>query len=166
MPSPPRVLRRWPSAADAMNTPSPTLALDINKPQWGDALIEQLRQRIQVQAGNKLQHAQIRLDPPELGKLDISLRMDGDKLSVQFTAAHPQLREALLAGSDRLRQDFSQAQMNLIDVSVSGGLPQQGRQGQQEAAGHEGPVIRRATSQSTIPALSLPRQRAGFDSLV
>ncbi|SPZ43923.1 Flagellar hook-length control protein [Plesiomonas shigelloides] len=155
-----------PSAADAMNTPSPTLALDINKPQWGDALIEQLRQRIQVQAGNKLQHAQIRLDPPELGKLDISLRMDGDKLSVQFTAAHPQLREALLAGSDRLRQDFSQTQMNLIDVSVSGGQPQQGRQGQQEAAGHEGPVIRRATSQSTIPALSLPRQRAGFDSLV
>lgn len=155
-----------PSAADAMNTPSPTLALDINKPQWGDALIEQLRQRIQVQAGNKLQHAQIRLDPPELGKLDISLRMDGDKLSVQFTAAHPQLREALLAGSERLRQDFSQTQMNLIDVSVSGGQPQQGRQGQQDASGHEGPVIRRATSQSTIPALSLPRQRAGFDSLV
>lgn len=155
------------SAADMMNTPSPTLALDINKPQWGDALIEQLRQRIQVQAGNKLQHAQIRLDPPELGKLDISLRMDGDKLSVQFTAAHPQLREALLAGSDRLRQDFSQAQMNLIDVSVSGGQSQQGRQSQQEESfGADVPVIRRTASHNSIPALSLPRQRAGFDSLV
>ncbi|MGL4930491.1 MAG: flagellar hook-length control protein FliK [Plesiomonas sp.] len=156
-----------PTRADAMSTPSPTLSLDINKPQWGDALIEQLRQRIQVQSGNKLQHAQIRLDPPELGKLEISLRMEGDKLSVQFTAAHPQLREALLAGSDRLRQDFSQSQMNLIDVSVSGGQPQHGNQQQQDpsfANGHS--VIRRAAAHSSIPALNLSHHRTDFDSLV
>ncbi|MGL6002579.1 MAG: flagellar hook-length control protein FliK [Plesiomonas sp.] len=156
-----------PTRADAMSTPSPTLYLDINKPQWGDALIEQLRQRIQVQSGNKLQHAQIRLDPPELGKLEISLRMEGDKLSVQFTAAHPQLREALLAGSDRLRQDFSQSQMNLIDVSVSGGQPQHGNQQQQDpsfANGHS--VIRRAAAHSSIPALNLSHHRTDFDSLV
>ncbi|MGL4270010.1 MAG: flagellar hook-length control protein FliK [Plesiomonas sp.] len=156
-----------PTSADTMSTPSPTLSLDINKPQWGDALIEQLRQRIQLQAGNKLQHAQIRLDPPELGKLDISLRMEGDKLSVQFNAAHPQLREALLAGSDRLRQDFSQSQMNLIDVSVSGGQPQHGNHPQQEPnAAHGQTVLRRTAVQGSVSALDLPRHRAGFDSLV
>ncbi|MGL5005885.1 MAG: flagellar hook-length control protein FliK [Plesiomonas sp.] len=155
-----------PLGTESSSTPA-TLNVDINKPQWGDALLEQLRQRIQIQAGDKLQHAQIRLDPPELGKLEITLRMEGDKLSVQFTAAHPQLREALLAGSDRLRQDFSQNQMNLIDVSVSDGQPQHGHHSQQDtqwANGH--PVTRRATAHSPVAPLTLPRHRTGFDSLV
>ncbi|MGL5990718.1 MAG: flagellar hook-length control protein FliK [Plesiomonas sp.] len=152
---------------DVMSTPSPTLSVDINKPQWGDALIEQLRQRIQMQSDGKLQHAQIRLDPPELGKLEISLRMEGDKLSVQFTAAHPQLREALLAGGDRLRQDFSQSQMNLIDVSVSSGQPQHRNHQKQDpsfASGHS--VIRRVGGHSSVPTLSLSHNRTDFDSLV
>ncbi len=54
--------------------------------------------------------------------------MDGDKVSVHFTAAHPQLREALAANADRLRFDFDGSQMQLTDVSVSSGMYQQSQQ--------------------------------------
>ncbi|WP_170111797.1 flagellar hook-length control protein FliK [Photobacterium frigidiphilum] len=103
-------------------------SVDITKPEWGRDLVEQLRSRLQLSKSDQIQHAHIRLDPPELGRLDVSLRMDGDKVSVHFTAAHPQLREALAANADRLRFDFDGSQMQLTDVSVSSGMYQQSQQ--------------------------------------
>ncbi|WP_170107573.1 flagellar hook-length control protein FliK [Photobacterium indicum] len=103
-------------------------SVDITKPEWGRDLVEQLRSRLQLSKSDQIQHAHIRLDPPELGRLDVSLRMDGDKVSVHFTAAHPQLREALATNADRLRFDFDGSQMQLTDVSVSSGMYQQSQQ--------------------------------------
>ncbi|EMD1178602.1 flagellar hook-length control protein FliK [Vibrio harveyi] len=99
--------------------------VNINEPHWGRELVDQLRSRLQLSQTKTTQQAHVRLDPPELGKLEISLRVEGDKVSVHIAAAHPQLREALVAHSDRLRLDIAQSQLQLADVSVSSGLQQQ-----------------------------------------
>ena len=102
--------------------------VDVTQPEWGRDLVEQLRSRMQLSKTDQIQHAHVRLDPPELGRLEVNLRLDGDKVSVHFTAAHPQLREALAANADKLRFDFDGSQMQLADVSVSSGLYQQSHQ--------------------------------------
>lgn len=125
-------------AASSSVTQQLQASVDISKPEWGRELVEQLRSRLQLSKSDQIQHAHVRLDPPELGRLDVSLRLDGDKVSVHFTAAHPQLREALAANAERLRFDFDGSQMQLTDVSVSSGMYQQS---QQQPGQHNEPEI-------------------------
>ncbi|MGF1757512.1 flagellar hook-length control protein FliK [Photobacterium sagamiensis] len=125
-------------AASSSVTQQLQASVDITKPEWGRDLVEQLRSRLQLSKSDQIQHAHVRLDPPELGRLDVNLRLDGDKVSVHFTAAHPQLREALAANAERLRFDFDGSQMQLTDVSVSSGMYQQS---QQQSGQHDEPEI-------------------------
>ncbi|MGF1691446.1 flagellar hook-length control protein FliK [Photobacterium kagoshimensis] len=112
-------------------------SVDITQADWGKDLVDQLRSRMQFSKTDHLQQAHVRLDPPELGKLDINLRLEGDKVSVHFTAAHPQLREALLANAERLRFDFDGGQLQLGDVSVSSGNQQQGQHSHSSLEGED-----------------------------
>ncbi|OAN16728.1 hypothetical protein A3K86_09795 [Photobacterium jeanii] len=135
-------------------------SVDISEPEWGRDLVEQLRSRIQFSKADHLQQAHVRLDPPELGKLDINLRMDGDKVSVHFTAAHPQLREALMANAERLRMDFDGSQLQLGDVSVSSG--QQQGQHSRGSHGNEEEVI--AANQTVITQAGNHHHKAQADA--
>lgn len=100
---------------------SPTV---VEKPVTAKALLEpagpgQLGDRIMVMINRDLQQAQIRMDPPELGHLKIALAVDGDQVSVQFTASQPGLRELIIQQTDRLRQHLESQQLNLVSVDVS-----------------------------------------------
>ncbi|MDD1793572.1 flagellar hook-length control protein FliK [Enterovibrio sp. ZSDZ42] len=133
-------------------------SVDITQPEWGRELVDQLRARLRFNSQDNVQLAHVRLDPPELGKLDITLRMEGDKLSVHIAAAHPQLREALSAHADRLRFDIEQSQLQLADVSVSSGLQQDQGQSQSEQ-GDNRTVMSNHIGESS---LSLSSDRGGL----
>ncbi|WP_053062417.1 flagellar hook-length control protein FliK [Photobacterium aquae] len=138
--------------------------VDVSEPDWGRDLVEQLRARMSVSSQDHLQKAHVRLDPPELGRLEVTVRVDGDKASVHFTAAHPQLREALAANADRLRMDFGMSNMDLVDVSVSSGTQQQNQSQQQPSADEE--LI---ATNDIVPAMgSIPAYTLGsrFESMV
>ncbi|MGF1726640.1 flagellar hook-length control protein FliK [Photobacterium nomapromontoriensis] len=139
-------------------------SVDISSPEWGKELVDQLRSRMSFTKQEALQKAYIRLDPPELGKLEVSIRVDGDKASVHFAAAHPQLREALAANADRLRMDFDGSALDLVDVSVSSGMQQQS-QSQEQAQQDEIHIAANevASSGMTIPAYALSSR---FESMV
>ncbi len=65
--------------------------------------------------------AQIRLDPPELGRLQIALSVDGDQVSVQFHASGTAVKDLILQQVDRLRTAMAGHDLNLVNVNVSTG---------------------------------------------
>ncbi len=74
--------------------------------------------RLQMMVGQKVQSAEIRLDPPELGALDIKIKITNDVASVNITSPHAQVRDALETAVPRLREMFEESGVALGDVNV------------------------------------------------
>ncbi|MGL5948978.1 MAG: flagellar hook-length control protein FliK [Aeromonas sp.] len=89
--------------------------------QWGQQLIALLRDKVQLQVNQQVKQAHIRLDPPDLGRLDLSVKVEGDKLTVQLNANNPAVREALLQNLDRLRSTLSTHHSGGVEVNVGQG---------------------------------------------
>ncbi|MCG3864009.1 MULTISPECIES: flagellar hook-length control protein FliK [unclassified Photobacterium] len=96
------------------------ISVDPQSPQWGEKMLNILQDRVSLQATQNMQEARIRLDPPDLGKLDLIVKMDGDKLNVQISANNTAVRDALNQVSERLRHDLQQ-QFVSVDVNISQG---------------------------------------------
>ena len=77
-----------------------------------------LSSRLQMMVGQNIQTAVIRLDPPELGALDIKIKITNDVASVNITSPHAQVREALETAVPRLREMFEESGVALGDVNV------------------------------------------------
>ncbi|MCK5893253.1 MAG: flagellar hook-length control protein FliK [Endozoicomonadaceae bacterium] len=97
------------------------------------ASLSQLGDRVMVMINRDLQEAHIRMDPPGLGHLKIALAIDGDQVSVQFTASQHGLRELIIQQTERLRQYLEEQQLNLVSVDVA---TDQGRDPQHAADEH------------------------------
>ncbi|MDO6705494.1 flagellar hook-length control protein FliK [Photobacterium sp. 1_MG-2023] len=118
--------------AQAASAANPVEWASVKLPQgqqskWGEQMMQVLQDRVQLQASQNLQEARIRLDPPELGKLDLTVRLDGDRLSVQIHANQTAVRDALVQVSERLRAELQDQNFVHVDVNVG-----DGRQGQQQ----------------------------------
>ncbi|WP_455844534.1 flagellar hook-length control protein FliK [Pantoea agglomerans] len=103
------------------------LALPEAAHEKAAALREALGDRLQMQVDQRTQKATIRLDPPNLGKLDISLHYEGGKLQVQIQAAQPDVYRALQQVSQELRGALSEQNQVAVNVQIS---QQQGDQRQ------------------------------------
>lgn len=66
----------------------------------------------------RLTQAEMRVSPEGLGAIEVRLQLEGNKLSAQFSAAHPDVRQALEAGMGRLRDLLGQHGMELADSHV------------------------------------------------
>lgn len=77
-----------------------------------------LRDKIQLQFDTLNQAARIRFDPPELGKVEMYIRMDGDKVNIQMSASSALTREAILATSERLRHELTSQNSELSEVNI------------------------------------------------
>ena len=108
-------------AAPVSNPASSALpTLNLNTPlaqgDWDQALGE----RIQWMVNQKMQGAQIRLNPAQLGPMEVRIQVQNDQASIQFSSAHGVVREALEAALPRLRELFDASGVELVDVDVSG----------------------------------------------
>ncbi|PWI33172.1 flagellar hook-length control protein FliK [Vibrio albus] len=104
------------------------IQVDTSQGKWGEQMMQILQDRVSMQASQKMQEARIRLDPPELGKLDLLVKVDGDRLHVQINANHAQVREALVQVSERLRHELQLQQFVHVDVNVGTDTPQDSSQ--------------------------------------
>ncbi|CAM3038134.1 flagellar hook-length control protein FliK [Pseudoalteromonas distincta] len=87
--------------------------------EWGQRLLNVLGDKVNLQIGQQVQRAQIRLDPPNLGRIEISISVDGDKTSVNLVTSNPQVRDAIAQTLDQLRQTLSQNGSVSVDLSFS-----------------------------------------------
>ncbi|MCH1920579.1 flagellar hook-length control protein FliK [Shewanella sp. A3A] len=93
-----------------------------------------MRQQLLTMVKDGIQHAEIRLDPPELGSMTVKLQVRGDHTQVQFHVTQTQAKELIEQAMPRLKDLLQQQGMNLADSQVSyGGGSQQQAQGEAQA---------------------------------
>jgi len=135
------------STSPPTGLPTMTLATPLNQGGWDQALGE----RIQWMAGQKLQSAQIKLNPANLGPMEVRIQVQNEQASIQFTSAHGVVREALEAALPRLRDMFESSGVELVDVDVSGQsfAEQQPGTGEGASAGWDGAVAEQDSGQDS-----------------
>lgn len=82
--------------------------------QWGN----QLTQRLTWLAGQGIQTADLQLNPPELGPLQVRIESSEQAARVSFAISHPATRDVLESQIPRLRDLFSDRGLDLLDVDV------------------------------------------------
>ncbi len=102
------------TATQAAATQTNMAPLNLGQNAWET----NLGSRLQMLVGQNVQTAEIRLDPPELGTLDIKIKISNDVASINITSPHSQVREALETAVPRLREMFAESGLSLGDVNV------------------------------------------------
>ena len=87
--------------------------------QWQEPLREALGERLQTQIGRNSEHAVIRLDPPMLGRIDISIRHTAGTLQVNVAASNPEVLRQLQGIGENMRTDLAQRQYTDVAVTIS-----------------------------------------------
>lgn len=119
----------------AIAQPAPTaghvtsLRMDPAESRWTQQLQSALGERLQVLVKEQIQHATIRLDPPEMGKIEIALQFENGRVQVQINASHADVYRALQQTSNDLRQSLTEQNFVQVNVQVSSqsGGQQQGK---------------------------------------
>lgn len=90
------------------------LQLSQNQEEAANALSE----KVNMMMSKNLKYVDIRLDPPELGRMQIKLSMNQDQASVQFTVLNQSTREVIEQSLPRLREMMQQQGLQLAQSSV------------------------------------------------
>jgi flagellar hook-length control protein FliK len=107
---------------------------------WRQSLQEALGERMHLQVGKGIEQAVIRLEPPQMGRIDIAIRHSAGALEVNISATNSEVLRQLQTVSENLRSDLSQRQFTEVAVTVApapknnaaaSNDPQQGRGRQQ-----------------------------------
>ena len=96
-----------------------TIKLNGPAQQWQEPLREALGERLQTQIGRNSEHATIRLDPPMLGRIEISIRHTAGALQVNVTASNSEVLRQLQGIGENMRSDLAQRQYTDVAVTIS-----------------------------------------------
>ena len=107
--------------ANAVNVTPGNDTIKLNGPaqQWQEPLREAMGERLQTQIGRNSEHATIRIEPPMLGRIDISIRHAAGALQVNVTASNPEVLRQLQGIGETMRSDLAQRQYTDVAVNIS-----------------------------------------------
>ena len=115
-------LAAWTTAAASGAAPAPgsdTIKLNGPAQQWQEPLREALGERLQTQISRNSEHTVIRLDPPMLGRIDISIRHTAGTLQVNLSASNTEVLRQLQGIGETMRTDLAQRQYTEVAVNIS-----------------------------------------------
>lgn len=135
------------------------------KPVLGDDGFDQaIGARIGWLADQKIGHAHIRLNPEDLGPVDVRLQMNGDKVHASFSSPHVDVRQALESSLPRLRELLGEQGFQLAHADVGQQHSGDGNPGSQAGGGGRGGDGEPSLGDSTVSASQLIRQRGLLDA--
>jgi flagellar hook-length control protein FliK len=106
------------------------LTPSVGSPGWDQALGQKV---VWMGAGDQ-QSASLTLNPPDLGPLQVVLNVTNSHANATFTAAQPEVRQALEAALPKLREMLGEAGIQLGQASVNSGAPNQHGGAERQAA--------------------------------
>lgn len=141
---------------------NPSLRIDTPLGQTGWQ--EEMGQKLSWMVGNGRQQADLVLTPPNLGRVEVSLTMNGDQASAIFTSSNPAVREALESSLHRLREVLADAGVSLGQAQVGSESPNPSPR-REEAGGKPGfgdnDGLRYASNVAVPGATAVARTGAG-----
>ncbi len=110
-----------------------TLIKGMTVPPQSRQWASELGERMMLMVGKKIHSAEIRLNPPNLGVLEVKLSVNGDQVQLLFQSGSASVRDAVESSIPRLREMLEQSGATVVEVNV-------GKRGQRGAAHpeHEG----------------------------
>lgn len=107
--------RAEPSPASQTVRQLPGAAVAMQQPGWS----QQVADKVMWMSSQNLQSAEIKLDPAELGRLDVKITISQEHTQITFNSAHAGVRDSLESQMHRLREMFAQQGMQDVDVNVA-----------------------------------------------
>lgn len=89
--------------------------LNMQQPGWN----KELTDKVMWMSSQNLKSAEIKLNPAELGQLDIRVQLNQEQTQITFSSAHAGVRDSLDAQMHRLREMLEQQGMHNVDVEVA-----------------------------------------------
>ena len=94
--------------------PDLPVATHLGRAGWQD----EVGQKLTWMAGTNRQQADLVLNPPQLGRIEVTMRFEGDQLSASFASPHAAVRETLENSMVRLREVLADAGITLAHTHV------------------------------------------------
>lgn len=116
-------------ATEATNS-STTIETPLHTNDWSRSFGE----KIVWLAKSDQQTAQININPPQLGPVQITLHMNGDQASAIFASPHAEVRQAIENSLPQLKEMLAGAGINLGQADVGANMAQQNREAPFQAA--------------------------------
>lgn len=119
------------AAPAAQQTGNASAAAQINNkvetPLHSNAWSQDFGEKIVWMAKNDHQSAQLNINPPQLGPVQITLQINGDQASAIFASPHPEVRQAIESSLTQLKEMLASAGINLGQTDIGANLAQQNR---------------------------------------
>ncbi|MBI5861660.1 MAG: flagellar hook-length control protein FliK [Rhodocyclales bacterium] len=106
------------AGATGQATPPAPASLKMETPLGQAGWHDEMGQKLSWMVNNTRQQAELVLNPPHLGRIEVSLTLDGSQASASFTSPHAAVREALEDSMSRLRGVLADAGISLGQTHV------------------------------------------------
>ena len=127
------------SQAQASQTASPVVREErIETPVGQTRWHQDFGEKVVYLAKADVKSAEISINPPHLGPLQISLQITGDQATASFGSPHVEVRQAIEDALPRLREMLASSGINLGDANVGSQAFRQNNDSGQTASGHGG----------------------------
>lgn len=119
-------------AASAVQPVQVTINTQVSQAKWADEFSQKITW---LASSNKDQTAELHLNPPQLGPLDVVIKVSGDQATALFTSPHAAVRDAIEQAMPRLRDMMADNGIMLGNATVSDQTPRdQGQSSAQRAS--------------------------------